>query len=135
MAVRYNEAASNGILTSGFSIFDEGAIAYYDGTQPAEGGGSIGGSTLLASGTLPDPAFAAASDRGRGPASNWDAVGEESVDDETIGWARITGTGGAILDLAVGTTGEDINFSSVTVSEDDIVRINDGAIILPGNDV
>lgn len=135
MPVRPNAAARNLILTSGLGGFDGADIEYYDGTQPGAGGGSVGAATLLASGTLPTPAFAAASAGARAVASNWEATGGVGITAETAAWARIETAGGAIIDLDVSDTSGALVLDTLTVNEDDIIRVNGGTgITLPGND-
>jgi hypothetical protein len=133
MPLRLNTLASNAILDSGLNALNGATIKLYDGTQPSAGGGSTT-DTELASGTLPSPAFGVASNRGRGPADNWELVGGASATGQTASWARIQTSGGAIVDLDVGTTNESLVLTTAAISEFDIVRVTGGAIFLPGND-
>lgn len=131
MAVRPNEAASNAVLDEGLDHFDGGTVEIRTGTQPSAGGGSASG-TLLATITLPNPAFAAASSRGRGPASTWTDTVDASG---TAGWARIeAASGGAIIDVAVGEGSGDLSLDDAALVEGGTVQVTGGAISLPGND-
>lgn len=136
MAVRPNAAARQGIVTSGYSIFDGGTLTYRTGSQPDDGGATATG-TNLGSATIPDPAFGTGSGGARGPATQWDVQISETG---TIGWARLEGDGGAIIDYSCGGSGsgaeieigDDGSGNSVTVGQ--IVRVNSGNMTLPGND-
>ena len=129
MAFRPNAAARSGIMDDGINHFNGASITILDGSQPAEGGGSHSDATL-ASGTLPSPAFGAASSGGAGPATNWtlsiSATG-------TAGWARIT-QGSAHLDLDLGTSGADLNVDTLSLEDGGSVSVTGGNVTLPGND-
>jgi hypothetical protein len=129
MAVRPNTAARNGILDDGLAHFDGATLAIYTGTQPSAGGGATA-ETQLATGTLPTPAFAAASAGGRAPASNWSAsIGTNG----TAGWARLT-KGSAIIDMDVGQGSGSLSLETVTLVDGDTVVVTGGSISLPSND-
>jgi hypothetical protein len=135
MPTRPNEAARNAILTEGLDHFDGAVATLYEGPQPDAGGGSAGASTPIASGTLPTPAFAAASGGGRGPASNWTLEGAVGVTDEEAGWLRVEQTGGATIDFEVSDTAPaSLVLDSTTVNEGDLVRVVGGSVFLPDND-
>jgi hypothetical protein len=134
MPLRLNVAASNGILTSGLGIFNSGTIKLYDGTQPDAGGGAISTQTELGMATLPDPAFGTAANRGRGPASDWSIPIGSAADNDVVTWARLSGTGGAVLDLDVDDSSGSLVLDNTTVSEFDIVRVVGGSIVLPSDD-
>jgi hypothetical protein len=134
MPLRLNVLASNAVLDSGLNALNGATIKLYDGTQPGTGGATITTETELASGTLPSPAFAPASSRGRGPADSWELTGGALATGQTATWARISTSGGAIVDLDVGDTNESLVLTTTEISEFDIVRVTGGAIFLPGND-
>ena len=129
MAFRPNEAARNLILDDGMNGFDGAAITYYSGTQPGAGGGSHS-ETLLATGALGTPAFAAASGGAVSPASTWSGSISETG---TAAWARIT-QGSAIIDMDVGTSGASLNLDDVAFEDGGSVNVTGGTITLPGND-
>jgi hypothetical protein len=134
MPLRLNVAASNGILTSGLGIFNSGTIKLYDGTQPSAGGGAISTQTELGTATLPNPAFGTAANRGRGPATTWSILVGPAANNDVVTWVRISGTGGAVIDLDVDDYSGSLILDNTTVSEFDIVRVVGGAIILPSDD-
>ena len=134
MPVRLNVAASNGILTSGLGIFNSGTIKLYDGTQPDAGGGAISTQTELGTATLPNPAFGTAANRGRGPATTWEIAIGSAASNDTVTWARLSGTGGAIVDMDVDDYAGSLVLDTTTVSEFDLVRVTGGSIVLPSDD-
>jgi hypothetical protein len=131
MAVRPNVNGSNAVLDDGLDHFNGGSLQIRTGTQPGTGGATATGD-LLATITLPTPAFGAASSRGRGPASNWSASVSASG---TAGWARMeASSGGAVVDLAVGEGSGDLSLDDVALVEGGTVTVTGGAISLPAND-
>lgn len=129
MAVRLDTTGRNKILDSGLDAFDGAGIKIYTGTQPATGGGSHA-DTELASGTLPTPAFAAASSGGRAPNSSWSlTVGANG----TAGWARITAPGGGIIDMAVGLGSGDLSMDDTSLVSGGTVSVTSGPITLPAS--
>ena len=129
MAFRPNAAARSGIMDDGINHFNGATITIFTGTQPGEGGGSHS-DTTLSSGTLPSPAFGAATAGAAGPATSWSLSISATG---TAGWARIT-QGSAILDLDVGTTGADLNLDTLSLEDGGSVAVSGGSITLPGND-
>jgi hypothetical protein len=132
MAVRPNAAASGAILDEGLDAWDGATLEIYTGTQPGTGGAATG-ETLLASITLPTPAFAAADGRSRSPAANW--TGSVSTSG-TAGWARLTNASTEVIDLNIveSPTEGDLQLDDVTLVEGGTVSVTGGNITLPGND-
>ena len=90
-----------------------GTIKIYTGTIPTDADTALGAQTLLATLTFSDPAFGAASN---GVATASAITSDTSADATgTAAWARIaSSTPTTIMDVTVGTTGEDINFNTVS---------------------
>jgi hypothetical protein len=138
MIVRINVAASNAILAEGLDHFDGASITWYtegDGL-PAQGGGDIGTSVAVATGTLPTPAFASPLDRGRAPLEPWTAFVSGGVDEETLHWARVESAAGAVIDMDAGVIASPaefaLNLPTLVVSTGDVIRAATGTgIILP----
>ena len=90
-----------------------GTIKIYTGTIPTDADTAIGAQTLLATLTFSATAFGAASN-GVATAS---AITDDTSADATgtAAWARIaSGAGTTQMDVTVGTSGEDINFNTVS---------------------
>lgn len=90
-----------------------GTIKIYTGTIPTDADTAVGAQTLLATLTFSDPAFGAASN---GVATASAITSDTSADATgTAAWARIAdSTGTTVMDVTVGTSGEDINFNTVS---------------------
>jgi len=90
-----------------------GTIKIYTATIPTDADTALGAQTLLATLTFSDPAFGAASN---GVATASAITSDASADATgTATWARIAdSTGTTVMDVTVGTTGEDINFNTVS---------------------
>lgn len=108
---RITAAVANLMLDAGIgTLADSGKLRFYDGTQPAAGGGTA--TNLLAELTMAADAFPAA-------ASNVltaNAITSDSSIDAsgTATWARLLKSDGVtvLIDLSVGTSGCDINLGS-----------------------
>ena len=88
-----------------------GSLIFYDGTRPATGGTATNEVATL---TLSDPAAGAASS---GTLTFNSITDDSSATGGTTTWWRITdNSGDAVLDGSVGTSGEDINLNSTTIS-------------------
>lgn len=90
-----------------------GTIKIYSGTIPTDADTAVGAQTLLATLTFSDPAFGAASN---GVATASAITSDASADaTATAAWARIAdSTGTTVMDVTVGTSGDDINFNTVS---------------------
>ena len=90
-----------------------GTIKIYTGTIPTDADTAVGAQTLLATLTFSATAFGAAAN---GVATAAAITSDTSADATgTAAWARIaSGAGTTQLDVTVGTTGEDINFNTVS---------------------
>jgi hypothetical protein len=90
-----------------------GTIKIYTGTIPTDADTALGAQTLLATLTFSATAFGSASN---GVATANSITSDTSADATgTAAWARIAnGAGTTQMDVTVGTSGEDINFNTVS---------------------
>lgn len=90
-----------------------GTIKIYTGTIPTDADTAVGAQTLLATLTFNATAFGAASN---GVATANAITSDSSADATgTATWARLAnGSGTTQMDVTVGTSGEDINFNTVS---------------------
>jgi hypothetical protein len=87
--------------------------------------------TLLATFTLADPAAAAAA-AGVATMDFSPAIDATVAADGTAGWFRVAdSTGAAVFDGTVGTSGADLNFSSVAWVTGGTVELSSGTITEP----
>jgi hypothetical protein len=114
---RLTNAAASAAADAVVDLIDGGAgagtIKIYTGTIPTDADTALGAQTLLATLTFSDPAFGAASN-GVATAS---AITQDAAADATgtAAWARIaSSTPTTIMDVTVGTSGDDINFNTVS---------------------
>jgi hypothetical protein len=134
MTIRFSVAARNAALDAALNLADAGAgpgtIKIYSGTQPANGDTAEAG-TLLATFTLADPAFSAAT----GGVKDLDADPDLTVNAAatgTAGWARCEDSNGNnVFDGSVGTTGADFTISSTSLTSGSPVTLTLGAITNP----
>lgn len=114
---RLTNAAASAAADAVVDLIDAGSgagtIKIYTGTIPTDANTAIGAQTLLATLTFSDPAFGAASN---GVATASAITSDSSADaTDTAAWARIADSNGTtIMDVTVGTSGEDINFNTVS---------------------
>jgi len=97
------------------ALLNNGYIRIYDGTQPATGDTAITSQVLLAELTFASTAFGTASGgiavaNSIGPDVSANASG-------TATWARLFKSDGttSVMDCSVGTSGADINLTTVTI--------------------
>ncbi len=96
-----------------------GKLEIYSGAKPATGGAE---GTLLAVFTLGSPFAPAASAGSQSPTLPAATTG---VAAGTAGWARVTKADGttAVMDLTVGTSGAQINLSSLSIAQGGAVSV------------
>src|SRR5687767_778206 len=114
--VKLTNLAANTKADALAALADGGVLRIYDGTQPADGDTAIGAQNLLAELTLDTPAFGAAV---AGVATAEPITGDASADATgTATWFRLFKADGTtkILDGSVGTSGCDLNLSSVSIT-------------------
>jgi hypothetical protein len=107
-----------------------GTIKIYAGTIPTDADTALGAQTLLATLTFSDPAFGAASN---GVATASAITSDTSADaTNTATWARIaSSTPTTIMDVTVGTSGDDINFNTVSFVTGATVAITALTVTVP----
>jgi hypothetical protein len=107
-----------------------GTIKIYAGTIPTDADTALGAQTLLATLTFSDPAFGAASN---GVATASAITSDTSADaTNTATWARIaSSTPVTIMDVTVGTSGDDINFNTVSFVTGATVAITALTVTVP----
>jgi hypothetical protein len=107
-----------------------GTLKVYTGSKPSTVATGATG-TLLATFTLADPAAAAAA----AGVATWDfspAIDATVAADGTAGWFRVADSdANAVFDGTVGTSGADLNFSSVTWVTGGTVEITGGTVTHP----
>lgn len=131
---RLTNAAASAAADAIVDLIDGGAAAgtikVYGGTIPTNADTAVGAQPLLATLTFTDPAFGAASN-GVATAS---AIADDTSADatDTATWARIADSnGGTIMDVVVGTAGEDINFNTAAFVTGATVRITSLTLTQP----
>lgn len=124
-------AVANAMLTAGLSTpANGGVLSIFNGTQPSVGGGALNDNTLLASFTMPSPAFAVPTVG----ILTANAIGTSgAVASGTATWFRLYESDGqtALIDGTVGTTGCDLNLNTTTITEGDLLGVTQFTITQP----
>lgn len=109
---------------------DSGTIKIYTGTIPTDADTALGAQTLLATLTFNAAAFPAASN---GVLTAAAITSDSSIDATgTAAWARIATSGATtVMDVTVGTSGEDINFNTVSFVSGASCAITSMTITMP----
>ena len=133
MAVRLAVALANDLANAIDDDVNAGAgagtIKIYTGSQPATGDTAASG-TLLATFTLSDPAFGAASGGTITLAGTPLTVAASNTG--TAGWFRIQdSSSNNVLDGSVGTSGNQINLNTTSITSGVNVTITSGTITMP----
>lgn len=123
---RLTNAAASAAADAVVDLIDAGGagtIKIYTGTIPTDANTAVGAQTLLATLTFNATAFGAASN---GVATANAITSDSSADATgTAAWARIaSGAGTTIMDVTVGTSGEDINFNTVSFVTGAVIAIS-----------
>lgn len=123
---RLTNAAASAAADAVVDLIDAGGagtIKIYTATIPTDANTAIGAQTLLATLTFSATAFGAASN---GVATASAITSDSSADATgTAAWARIaSGAGTTIMDVTVGTSGEDINFNTVSFVSGAVIAIS-----------
>jgi hypothetical protein len=107
-------AAADGVVDLLDAGAGAGTLKFYTGTIPTNADTAVGAQTLLATLTFSDPAFGAASN---GVATASAITSDTSADATgTATWARLADSNGnTVMDLTVGTSGEDINLNTNSI--------------------
>src|SRR6185295_11581635 len=111
-------ASRNLALNAAFDVLNSGFLRIYDGTQPTDADTALGAQVLLAELSLASTAFSAASS---GSKSAGTITADSSANATgTATWASLVKSGGtrgdAVMDMSVGTSGANLNLSSVAIS-------------------
>lgn len=122
-------AACNAIVDS-IDTGGAGTIKIYSGTIPTDADTALGAQVLLATLTFSATAFGNASN---GVATAAAITSDTSADaTNTAAWARIAnGSGTTIMDVTVGTSGDDINFNTVSFVTGATVAISALTVTVP----
>lgn len=125
MAVSYSTTLRNTMLDAITTAAGTNAtLKFYDGTRPATGGTAT---NLLATLTCNASAFAAAASGGVLTANAITSANASATGTAT--WARLASSGGTfVADMNVGTSGSDINMTSVAFVNGQPVAISSFAI-------
>lgn len=134
MATRLATATQNAACDAMVDLVDGGAAAgtikIYTGSQPASANDAPTG-TLLATFTLNDPAFGAAA-AGVADLDVSPALTTTGAADGTAGWFRCeSSTPATIFDGACGTSGQQLNLNTLTISIGVNVEITSGTYTMP----
>lgn len=132
MATRISTASRNAAADAIVDLLDAGAgagkLRIYSGSQPASADDAVSG-TLLAEFTLSDPAFGAAS---AGVATAAAIASTTGLAAGTAGWFRaVDSTGTGRWDGSVGTSGQDLNLNTTTVSVGVTVSVTAWTVTMP----
>lgn len=133
MAVRLSESLADDLADAVDTAVNAGGsagtIKIYTGSQPATADTAESG-TLLATFTLADPAFGAAS--GGVITLAGVPLTVAAADTGTAGWFRMETSGGTnVLDGSVGTSGNQINLNTTSITNGVNVTITSGTITMP----
>ena len=134
MATRISVAARNGAADGVVDLLDANASPGYieirDGTQPANPGTAATG-TLLATLTLSDPAFGAAT--GGTATANAIADDTNAAESSTATWFRAyDGAGVAVIDGSAGESGTDLILDDAAIVAGGTVSISQWTVTMPG---
>ncbi len=110
MAVTMNNTARHAGLNAIADLMDGATLTIRTGSAPGAANTATG--TVLATITLPTPAFGAASSGVVALAGTWQDASADATG--TAGHWRMVATGGAILEGTVGTSGADLNVTSTS---------------------
>lgn len=130
MAVRLSASLANTLADAiDTALGNAGTIKIYTGTQPATADTAASG-TLLATFTLGSPGFGAAS--GGVITLSGTPLTVAASNTGTAGWFRMATSGGSsILDGSVGTSGNQINLNTTSITSGVNVTITSGTITMP----
>jgi hypothetical protein len=119
-------------LVDAIDVGGAGTLAIRSGTRPATTDTAVTG-TLLATLTFSATAFGAATTASPSVATAAAITSDSSADNTgTATWFRIfNGSGTAIADGNVGTSGEDLNLNTVSIVAGAVVSISAGTISMP----
>lgn len=135
MPTRITNAAARAAVAAIAALLNGGTVRIYTGTQPAEADAAPTG-TLLATCTLGNPAFGAATDANPGGRVTANAItGDTSIDTGgTAGWFRAFNSGGtAVIDGNITATGGggDMTLADVNLVQGGTFSVTGWTITMP----
>jgi len=136
MAIRYSTATRNALCDAWVDRFDAGSgagkIRIYSGTQPASANDAAAG-TLLATVTLNDPAFDAASTGAASIDASPTLSGTIVATGTAAWWRGLDSDNNVVCDGSVTATGGggDLTLSTVSLVADASVTITGGTLTVP----
>lgn len=130
MAVRLSSTLANALANSvDTTLGNAGTIKIYTGTQPATAADAVSG-TLLATFTLGSPGFGDAS--GGVITLSGVPLTVAAAATGTAGWFRMATSGAVtVMDGSVGTSGNQINLNTTSITSGVNVTITSGTITMP----
>lgn len=130
MAVRLSASLANALADQiDSTLGNAGTIKIYTGSQPATADTAASG-TLLATFTLGSPGFGSAS--GGVITLSGTPLTVAAAATGTAGWFRMATSGAAaVLDGSVGTSGNQINLNTTSITSGVNVTITSGTITMP----
>lgn len=111
-----------------------GTIAIYSGSVPTDADTALGAQTLLAELTFSDPAFGSAADDTPGGLLTADTITADSSADATgtASFFRLRDSDdNVVCQGSVGTSGEDLNFNTVSFVSGSEIDVTAFTILLP----
>jgi hypothetical protein len=130
MSFRKNIALRNAQADAMADLWDGGTLKIYSGSQPASAEDAASG-TLLATITLPTPAFGAAASGVVSKSGTWSAV---AVATNTAGWGRFeTASGSRKMDVSVAESAADLIIDNDAVVSGGVVTVTAFTITVPAS--
>lgn len=128
---QYAAATRTALATALAALCNGGTLKIYDGAQPANAGTAVTTQVLLATLTLPNPAFTEAS----GVLTLASAIADvAAVAAGTASWFRIASSGGAtVCDGSVGTSAANLVLNSVAIQTGADVGVSALSITIPAS--
>ena len=134
MAARITSTCANNMIDELQTLLDAGSagakIKFYDGTRPAGPGTAVTTQTLVATLTASDPCGTTA-----GGVLTFGTITDDTNcngSSNPVTWARLTDSdNNAVIDLSVGTSGEDINLSNTEIGSGDTLSMSSLTITMP----
>ena len=134
-AMGINNAVAIAALNAKVDAIDTGGgtavLRIYSGTRPDKVDTALSGNTLLAELNLSNPAFGAAADDNPNAIATASAITDDSSANATgtASFFRVLDRAGtAVIDGNVGTSGEDLNLDSVSITSGQTVSISSWTI-------
>lgn len=132
-AAAEDPALADSALDAITALLNSGFLNIYSGAKPATAGGALSGNTLLAVLRFGDPAFNASS--GGTAVANAITPDTDINATGTATWARLLKPNNTttVCDLTVGTSGADINLTSVSLTIHGVLSVSSLSLTLPSS--